>query len=110
MKFESKFNVGDLTFTKRSKTPKNEFIALEIKEINIQRCYTETQIFYLTRTIVGIKVFEKSFDKENSDYEWKIMENYGRDVLDSGWKKWREDELIPASKTVKAIIEGSSEN
>lgn len=91
MEIKTKFNVHDLLVHKYDMDKINSVIALEVLQIKTESCYAGTQVFYDCRAIIA--------NKSSKDDRWHI----GHSVILSednktGWKKYREDELLPASK------------
>ncbi len=105
MEIQTTFNVHDLVETKRTTQGESSIVAHEIMEIHSETCYLDTQIYYRTRAIVGTREMKRPYSENN--YSWKIDIAHGKDHNDMGWKRYREDELIPISIDVKNIIEGS---
>ena len=105
MEIKTKFEITDLVTLKTERRDSIRIHAMVIMEIVSQTCYVGTQLSYLCRIITGVKVHEISYDK-NSPFEWVIGHAQGSNINDTGWKKYREDELIVVSKEVKSIIEG----
>jgi hypothetical protein len=102
MKIETKFNVNDIVEAKRSVHGDDSFIAYEIMEILSNTCYVGTQIDYLARPMLCTHERIKPYGDEK--YKWKIDVAYGKDIHDSGWKRYREDELIEASNEARSVI------
>ena len=113
MKFQSKFDVGDIIVNKL-----NSFNSLEdivnnsdgirvhrVQEIIVQRCYSATQIFYLTSPI-HIVVSDR-FSMKNRSVLVKSG-GYNKDAagVQGAWFKHREDEMEKADiKKMKADLQ-----
>ena len=104
MKITSKFNVGDLTKTKYDLHGEEGFIVLEIIQINTETCYSATQIFYLCRMWQGRKIVVHP-DKK---FKWAISHHFSKDDYATGYKKYREDELVVASKAIIDLMKKHS--
>ena len=105
MEIKTKFEIEDLLSLKTDRRDKDRFHALIVMEITSETCYSGTQIFYVCRMISGEKIYSMT---ESGVYEWAIGHIKGSDKHDTGWKRYREDELIKSSKEVVKIIRGTS--
>lgn len=100
----STFDVYDIVKFK-FETPKNDtHHVYEVLELQIQKCYGGVQVFCLCRPIQMQLRREEPF-KEDSPLKWVIGHGYGKDDNATGWRKFREDELIPVSDDIKSILE-----
>ena len=104
MKIETKFNVGDLTQRKYDRYEDNIKGVFEIMELSIQVCYSTVQIFYYAKPLIANKI-SKSYGHDEKIY-WTVGHGLGKEDNSSGWRKYREDELIPADKETIKIITG----
>lgn len=98
MKFESKFNVGDIVKTVHDSHGEKLILAYKIMEIWVQNCYTTTQIFYDCCSFVAHKKYKDHDFKEENDFEWLIERRMGNQERALGWNRVREDEVISLSK------------
>ena len=104
MKITTKFKVGDIVQKKYDTEGKDIMILQEIMTIVTDTCYVGTQVFYLCRALVLTKEYEKLYDKSRG-FTWNVNPGVHQDDNSIGWKKWREDEFIPAkSEYMKQII------
>ena len=94
MTVTTKFDVDSLATMKYDRGTDDMFQVLEIKEVLAQICYGGVQIFYDCRTIVGRKEY-KGFKKEG-DFQWLVGHSLSKEDSKTGWKRYREDELIAA--------------
>jgi len=93
MEITTKFNVNDLVVRKWDTNIYDEAVqASEIMELSIQACYSTIQVFYFVKPICAQKKTEGyGADKKS---RWIIGHGIGKEDNSSGWKKYREDELI----------------
>ena len=97
MKTETKFNIYDLVNRKYERNAKNKLSGMEIMEVFTQTCYAGTQVTYLCRALYCMKEFGHSY-KEEGEFNWIIVHGTSKEEHTTGWKKYREDELVPAKK------------
>lgn len=106
MEISTRFNISDLTAHKYEHQTSRRKSVLEIMEVITTSCYAGTQVFYLCRLII----LEKKIQLSNLDKkEWSIYHSIGKDVNDTGWKKYREDELIPLSQEITQLLKNIPE-
>ena len=98
MKFDTKFNTGDIAQHKYDKADPKGLTVYEIMEIHIQRCYTTTQIFYHVRPIVI--VHDGSMYNAGNATAHVVSGDARESVGSMGWRKVREDELIVPDKRI----------
>jgi hypothetical protein len=109
MKIETKFDVNNFVVRKFDTNEKDTFRVLEVMEVISQTCYAGTQVFYLCRAMVANKEYEKQW-KQEGEYTWVIGHVLGKDENSTGWRKYREDELIEAKQEhVDLILNGGEE-
>ena len=101
MNIETRFSVNDLVQRKFDTSVKEVTYLLEIMELMIQVCYSTTQVFYLCRPIM-LKKEKEGYGKE--DFHWVIYHGTGEEYNATGWKKYREDELINANSDIAHIV------
>ena len=105
MKAETKFNVGDLVSCIYDHDPDDARQALKIMEVYIQICYTTSQIFYYTKRIVAMRKEGRfNYETKETSFEWIVGHDISKDDNSTGWRKYREDELIECSEETKNII------
>jgi len=113
MKFQSKFEVGDFlvnkvnTFNDLEAIINNSdgLVAHKVQEIIVQRCYSATQIFYLTSPVHILTKGERRFGGEDYVMVVNAMLNKNTAGLHGAWQKQREDEMdkIDVKKTVSEL-------
>lgn len=96
MTISTKFDVHNLVKRKFDREDQN-INMLEVMEVISQSCYAATQVFYLCKIIRAHRF---------RDQPWKIEHGIGRDDNATGWRKYREDELIEATKQEIDIVLG----
>ena len=102
MKIETKFNVNDLVLRKFDTKVDMTIPALEIMEVIIQICYAGAQIFYLCRAVVA-KQEKEGYGKDATTH-WVVFHGVGKDDNTTGWRKYREDELVIADEETTNLI------
>lgn len=106
MEIKAKFEINDLTKAKYDTAHKGQTILLEIMFINTETCSAGTQIFYTCRVIVIMKEFKHSYSKEGA-YTWEVAHGINNKQDNAtGYQKYREDELIPATSDLLDIVHG----
>ena len=98
----TKFEVGSLIQMRYDRNTEDMFQLLEVKEVFTQVCYGGTQVFYDCRTIIAKKEY-KGFKREG-DFEWVVGHSISKEDKQTGWKRYREDELIDGEKKLIEII------
>lgn len=97
MIIETKFRVGDIVghiFDHQ----KDGIRVMQVMEVDTNTCYAGTQIFYQCRAIL-LKL---------EDGVWETYSTRGDNSGDTGFRKYREDELAPASDKAIKILNGES--
>lgn len=107
MKIESKFSVNDLVKRKTDIDPKNKMYIIQVMEVQSQTCYAGTQVFYLCRTLIFEKEYKKRFTEEG-EFEWKVAHGVSVNSAQTGWTKYREDELSEAPKEAIEILKSQT--
>jgi len=102
MEIKTKFNVHDLVNRKYDAPGLDTVVAHEVMEITIQVCYAAIQVFYSLKFIQCIKKTQ-GFGEDKKSY-YIIGHGIGREDNSTGWKKYREDELVSADKETINII------
>jgi hypothetical protein len=98
MKFETKFDTGDIVQLKHERANPKGHTVHEVMEIYVQRCYTTTQVFYLTRAIVIVhdgSMYNPGTATAHTAHGW-AKDGPG----DMGMAKYREDELTVPDKKI----------
>ena len=103
MKIETKYSVGDIV-KHQFQTPSERFMhGLEVLELQSQTCYAGTQVFYLCRHIVFHKMNDKW--KDATEIHWSIAHEYGSSDNQTGYRKYREDELTVLDEGFLSLLE-----
>ena len=97
MKIETQFDVNNLVKRKFDTQSRTQMNCLEVMEVISQTCYAGTQVFYLCRPIIAQKEFKNQY-KEEGEFTWTILHGISQEENKSGWRKYREDELIECPK------------
>ncbi len=105
MKIETKFDINNLIAHKFQQGG-NIMNIMEVMEIETVTCYAGTQNFYICRLLVLEKVFKNSYSNEGK-FRWRIAHSIGKEDFASGWKKYREDEMIEAPQELIEIVMGN---
>lgn len=92
MTIETKFKVGELIKHSFQVNTSKVHQFLLVMEVVAQVCYGGTQVFYLCRPLV-LKKGSGDLLELKKDQEWESYHGIGKDMFDTGWKKYREDEL-----------------
>lgn len=100
MKIETKFDVNNLVKRKFDKQLMGKkLFCLEVMEVISQTCYAGTQVFYLCRPVYA----------ENNRNEWDVFHGVNATSDNqTGWRKYREDELVQCSDEEIKIILGEA--
>lgn len=123
MEIKTKFDINNLVkhkFEMGIDSGLKTIPVLEVMEVIAQKCYAGTQVFYLCKQIivqknrsvydelnsVTQKILNKANELESVD-KYYIHPTFGNDVNDTGWKKYREDELVEAPQNEIDIILGT---
>lgn len=109
MRIETKFDVNNFAVRKFDTNAKDVIQVLEVMEVISQTCYAGTQVFYLCKPVIAQKKYENDW-KKDGEFTWVIGHGINKDDNSTGWKKYREDELIEAPKEhVDLILNGGEE-
>ena len=103
MNIKTKFEVGEVVEHKFNTEHDGIIQVYDVKEITTQSCYALTQVFYHVKPIEMTKEHERKFD-EKSPFKWSVRVSMPNNEGQMGWVKLREDDLIAATKEVKAIL------
>lgn len=101
MNIKTKFNVGDILKFKYDKNTPDVKYLLSVVDILTQTCIAGTQVFYYVRSI-KLEFITHKYDK---DFEprWVCHYDLGNNNKNL-YKKFREDEVIKASKEEIEIL------
>lgn len=106
MDIKAKFNINDLLRAKYDSTHKGQIVLLEAMFVMTETCSAGTQVFYICRAIILLKEYKNEFRKKGS-YVWNIAHGVNNDKDNStGYRKYREDEIIGASSYLLDIVNG----
>lgn len=98
MKLKSRFDIHSIVRRKFDNSDKiATLIVYQVMEIHSQTYYAGTQIFYLCRPNILNYI-------DSSENKWIISHGTGKDDHNLGWKKYREDELVKASKEIIEVF------
>lgn len=106
MEIKTKFEINDLVKRKYDTSSAKQLCTFDVMEVITQTCYAETQIFYLCRPLLAQKEFKNRYD-ENGEFSWVVSHGISKEDNQTGWRKYREDELIAVSEEVATIFRGN---
>jgi hypothetical protein len=106
---KTQFDIGDIIQYKFEHPEEGSLSGFVVMEIIVQICNAGVQTNYFCRPVFAKDVNHlynkhRSKDSEKKSPEYIIAHGTGKDLSDIGWKKYREDELIPASNDLKTLL------
>lgn len=102
MQINPKLKVGDIAQHVINAGSEERTPAMLVMEIQTQTCYAGTQIFYLCRSALIERKVNKWAKEPKEEIEVHFM--VPKDSQDTGWKRFREDELRIADQQVIDIL------